>query len=88
MSFRPYSGAQDDFPESHSDYTLGLLSPIVSNTCHVGGLLVGLALGGILPSVLLTDRRELAAGPTTRLLTALAFAALLVTSLFFLPHLA
>jgi rhomboid protease GluP len=67
---------------------LGLLSPIVSNACHVGGLLGGLVLGWLLPSALLTDRRELAARPLTRLQVALAVAALLGTAVFFLPHLA
>ena len=67
---------------------LGLLSPIVSNACHVGGLLGGLVLGWFLPPALLTDRRELAARPTTRLQTAIAVAALVGTAVFFLPHLA
>ncbi len=67
---------------------LGLLSPIVSNTAHIGGLLGGLVLGWLLPAALLTDRRELATRSTSRLLTALAIAALLGTTVFFLPHLA
>jgi rhomboid protease GluP len=67
---------------------LGLLSPIVSNACHVGGLLGGLVLGWLLPPALLTDRRELAARPMSRLQAALAVAALLGTAFFFLPHLA
>src|SRR5262249_14385391 len=56
---------------------LGLLSPIVSNACHVGGLLGGLILGWFLPPALLTDRHELAARPLTRFQAALAIAALL-----------
>ena len=67
---------------------LGLLSPIVSNACHVGGLLGGLILGWLLPPALLADRRELAARPLTRLQAALAVAALLGVAVFFLPHLA
>ncbi len=67
---------------------LGLLSPIVSNAGHIGGLLGGLAVGWFLPAALLTDRRELATRPTTRVLTVLAIFAVLVTTVFFLPHLA
>jgi len=67
---------------------LGLLSPIVSNACHVGGLLGGLILGWFLPPALLADRRELAARPMTRLQAALAVAALLGTAVFFLARLA
>jgi rhomboid protease GluP len=66
---------------------LGLFSPIVSNACHIGGLLGGLALGWCLPSALLTDRRELAARALTRAETGVAIAALLGTAVFFLPHL-
>ncbi len=66
---------------------LGLFSPIVSNSCHIGGLLGGLILGWSLPSALLTDRRALAARPVTRVQTLVAIAALLGTAVFFLPHL-
>lgn len=66
---------------------LGLLSPIVSNACHLGGLLGGLILGWFLTPALLTDRGELAARPLTRIQAALAIAALLGTAVFFLPHL-
>ena len=67
---------------------LGFLNPIVSNACHIGGLLGGLALGWILPAALLTDRRDLARRPTSRVLSALAIVAILLTSVLFLPHLA
>lgn len=67
---------------------LGLLSPIVSNACHIGGLLGGIALGLCLPMALLVDRRELASRPLTRLQAATAVAALVGTAIFFLPHLA
>jgi rhomboid protease GluP len=67
---------------------LGLFNPIVSNASHLGGLLGGLVLGWFLPAALLTDRRELATRPTTRVLTALAIVALLITTVLFLPHLA
>jgi rhomboid protease GluP len=66
---------------------LGLLSPIVSNACHVGGLLGGLMLGWFLPSALLTGRRAVGARHLTRIQTALAAAALLGAAVFFLPHL-
>ncbi len=59
-------------------YTLGLgyFSPIVSNTCHLGGLLGGMALGWFLPLALLTDRRELAARVSSRSELAVSIAAL------------
>jgi rhomboid protease GluP len=66
---------------------LGLFNPIVSNVDHLGGLLGGLILGWCLPAAMLTDRRALAAQPVNRLLTTIAVAALLVTAIFFLPHL-
>jgi rhomboid protease GluP len=66
---------------------LGLLSPIVSNACHLGGLLGGLMLGWFLPSALLTGRRALAARPLTGIQTVVAAAALLGAAVFFLPHL-
>jgi rhomboid protease GluP len=66
---------------------LGVFNPIVSNSCHLGGLVGGLALGVFLPSALLHDRAELAERPLTRLETAVAVAALLGTAVFFLPHL-
>ena len=50
-----------------SIYTLvlGFLSPIVSNSCHLGGLVGGLILGALLPPAILADRTELARRPTT-----------------------
>lgn len=73
-----------------SAYTLalGLLSPIVSNAAHLGGLIGGLALGALLPTALLNDRAELASRPTTRLRTILTLAALVYAAACFLPRLA
>jgi membrane associated rhomboid family serine protease len=70
-------------------YTLGLgaLNPIVSNSCHMGGLLGGLTLGAILPPALLSDRRELAGRVMTRVQTCLAIVILVASAVFFLPHL-
>ena len=39
-------------------WVLGALNPIVSNSCHMGGLAGGLVLGAILPPALLSDRRR------------------------------
>ena len=64
-----------------------LLDPIVSNSCHMGGLAGGLALGAILPAALLSDRAELAARDMTRVQTCLAIVVLLGSAVFFLPHL-
>lgn len=66
---------------------LGYFNPIVSNTCHFGGLLGGMALGWFLPLALLTDRRGLAARPMSRFETAVGIAALVGTTIFFVPHL-
>jgi rhomboid protease GluP len=66
---------------------LGLFNPIVSNACHLGGLLCGLVLGAVLPSALLTDRGELGRRLVTRLETGVAAASLLGAASFFLPHL-
>ncbi|QEH32182.1 Rhomboid protease GluP [Aquisphaera giovannonii] len=66
---------------------LGLLSPIVSNVCLLGGLLGGLILGAILPPAILIDRRELARRPITRLQGALALGILAVSAILFVPHL-
>jgi membrane associated rhomboid family serine protease len=66
---------------------LGAFDPIVSNSCHLGGLIGGAILGVFLPSALLTDRRELSNRPFTRLETVAAIAALLGTAVFFLPRL-
>jgi membrane associated rhomboid family serine protease len=66
---------------------LGGFNPIISNSCHVGGLVGGLILGWILPSALLTDRAALAKTPLVRLETVVAVAALLATTVFFLPRL-
>ena len=70
-------------------YTLGLgaFNPIVSNSCHVGGLVAGLILGVLLPSALVTDRSELADRLVTRLETGVAIAVLIGTAVFFVPHL-
>ena len=70
-------------------YTLGLgaLSPIVSNSCHMGGLAGGLALGAILPPALLSDRAEPAGRAMTSVQTCLAIVVLLGSAIFFLPHL-
>jgi rhomboid protease GluP len=72
-----------------SIYTLvlGAMSPIVANSCHLGGLLGGLVLGAVLPPALLADRTELARRPVTRLQTALALGALVATAILFLPRL-
>jgi rhomboid protease GluP len=70
-----------------SIYTLvlGFLSPIVSNSCHLGGLLGGLILGALLPPAILTDRTELARRPTSRLQSSLALTALIASAVFFVP---
>ena len=70
-----------------SIYTLvlGFLSPIVSNSCHLGGLLGGLILGALLPPAILTDRAELARRPTSRLQSTFALAALIASAVFFVP---
>jgi rhomboid protease GluP len=64
---------------------LGFMSPIVSNSCHLGGLVGGLILGALLPPAILADRSELAGRPTTRLQSAFALAALIVSAVFFVP---
>ncbi|WP_165229250.1 rhomboid family intramembrane serine protease [Aquisphaera insulae] len=66
---------------------LGLLSPIVSNACHLGGLLGGLILGALLPPAILTDRRAMARSPVTRLQGAIALGVLASTAMLWLPHL-
>ena len=66
----------------------GLLSPIVSNAAHLGGLLDGLALGALLPAALRNDRTELPQCPTTRLRTILTLIVLGYTALCHLPRLA
>ena len=70
-----------------SIYTLvlGLLSPIVSNSCHLGGLVGGLFLGALLPAAILADRTELARRPTSRLQSTLALTALIASAIFFVP---
>ncbi|AMV39547.1 rhomboid family intramembrane serine protease [Planctomyces sp. SH-PL62] len=72
-----------------SAYTLalGLLNPVVSNSCHLGGLLGGLLLGATLPPAILADRREHARSASTRIQLAAALAALAATSVYFLPRL-
>jgi rhomboid protease GluP len=66
---------------------LGAFSPIVANSCHLGGLLGGIILGAVLPPALLADRTELSQRPATRLQTALALGALVTTAILFVPHL-
>jgi rhomboid protease GluP len=70
-----------------SIYTLvlGFLSPIVSNSCHLGGLVGGLILGALLPPAILTDRAELARRPTSRLQSTLALTAIFASAVFFVP---
>jgi rhomboid protease GluP len=72
-----------------SIYTLvlGFLSPIVSNSCHLGGLVGGLILGALLPPAILADRTELASRPSTHLQSTLAFTALIASAFFFLQRL-
>ena len=54
---------------------LGLLSPIVANSCHLGGLLGGLILDASLPPRdLLTDRARVSR-PTTHLQSTFALTA-------------
>lgn len=64
---------------------LGFLSPIVSNSCHLGGLVGGLILGAMLPPAILADRAELASHPTSRLESTLALTALVASAIFFVP---
>jgi rhomboid protease GluP len=70
-----------------SVYTLvlGALSPIVSNSCHLGGLVGGLILGALLPPAILADRTDLASRPISRLQAALGLATLVGTAVFFVP---
>jgi membrane associated rhomboid family serine protease len=70
-------------------YTLGLgmLTPMVSNSCHLGGLLGGLVLGATLPPAILGDRREHARTASTRIQALAAVVAIVWTSLLFLPRL-
>ena len=70
-----------------SIYTLvlGFLSPIVSNSCHLGGLVGGLILGALLPPAILADRRELASRPTSRLQSSSALTAPIASAIFFVP---
>jgi rhomboid protease GluP len=72
-------------------YTLGLgaLSPIVSNTSHLGGLAAGALLGGLLTPVILNDKpAESLIEPLNFLLASLAAIALITTAYCFIPHLA
>lgn len=72
-----------------SAYTLalGLLSQVVSNSCHLGGLLGGLVLGAILPPAILADRREHERSTLGRLEWTTALTVLISTAVYFLPRL-
>ena len=72
-----------------SAYTLGLglLSPVVSNSCHLGGLLGGLALGATLRPAVLGDRRAHARSASTQFQLVVAAAILAGSFLCFLPRL-
>lgn len=68
-------------------YTLGMgfFSPIISNACHLGGLLLGLVLGAILPVAMLVDRNRDAKPVMAPVAACLAAAMVLGTAVFFLP---
>jgi rhomboid protease GluP len=66
---------------------LGLLNPIVSNACHLGGLLTGLLMGTALPPAILFDRDAFSRRPASRAEGVIAGLLLVLTALFFLPRL-